>query len=296
MNKKINQHSFFVGMRKLITVLLFFTSIVFAAQQEELSQPVLTDEDHQLLSDNIIALGELRAANSPLLGGAQGVIVNIIAPNSQAASVGIKVNDVVVSYGSTPVLNGAQLISVVKATPNQGQTISINVIRAGKLLTFSVKAGSIGIGLRDVSEQLIQDLTASQRISDLLESGDVSSAIPLLLKQDRKNAEKQLTKRFKQDSHLSLEVRRDKYMIGLASHLKNERYAEALKYFNYLERLNIKLDSSFNYFYGESLLKTGKPYLAIEKLYAYIKEFGAKGKYYKDALEMVNEAESKTSQ
>lgn len=107
--------------------------------------------------------------------------------------------------------------------------------------------------------------------------------------------QKQFARKFKQDSGLPLDVRRDKYMVALATHLKNERYAEALEYFNYLERLNIKLDPSFNYFYGESLLRTGQSKLAINKFYAYIKENGSKGKYYTKALELVNEAEAKAS-
>lgn len=96
---------------------------------------------------------------------------------------------------------------------------------------------------------------------------------------------------FNRDSALPVEVRRDKYMLALTGHLKNERYPESMVYFDFLERLNTKLDPSFNYFYGEALLKTGKPEEAITKLYSYIKEVGTKGKYYKQALELANQAE-----
>ena len=59
-----------------------------------------------------------------------------------------------------------------------------------------------------------------------------------------------------------------------------------------LERLDTELSSSFYYFYGEALLKTGDPDGAITKLYSYITEVGSEGKYYMRALELVNEAES----
>jgi hypothetical protein len=96
---------------------------------------------------------------------------------------------------------------------------------------------------------------------------------------------------FNRDGALPVEVRRDKYMLALTGHLKNERYPESMVYFDFLERLNTKLDPSFNYFYGEALLKTGKPEEAITKLYSYIKDVGTKGKYYKQALELANQAE-----
>lgn len=94
------------------------------------------------------------------------------------------------------------------------------------------------------------------------------------------------------DSALPAEVRRDKYMVALTAHLKNERFEEALVYFDRLQRLGVKLSPSFNFFYGESLLRTGDPDGAISKLYAYISEAGSGGQYYKRALELVNEAES----
>lgn len=105
-------------------------------------------------------------------------------------------------------------------------------------------------------------------------------------------AQDKLELNFERDRRLPIEVRRDKYMLALTTHLKNERYHEAMKYFGWLERLNTKLSPSFNYFYGEALLKTGDPEGAITKLYAYITEIGSKGKFYTRALEMANEAEN----
>jgi predicted Zn-dependent protease len=97
---------------------------------------------------------------------------------------------------------------------------------------------------------------------------------------------------FQRDSQLPVEVRKDKYMVALTAHLKNERYQESMQYFEWLQRLNTELSPSFNYFYGEALLKTGSTNAAITELYAYIKEVGSKGKFYKQALGMVNDGQS----
>jgi hypothetical protein len=94
------------------------------------------------------------------------------------------------------------------------------------------------------------------------------------------------------DSALPIGVRHDKYMVALTSHLKNQNYQQALPYFKRLEALNVELASSFNYFYGETLLRLGQPANAIEKLYAYITVEGSSGTYYTKALELVNEAEA----
>lgn len=104
--------------------------------------------------------------------------------------------------------------------------------------------------------------------------------------------ENELDAKFERDKQLPVAIRKDKYMVALTNHLKNERYPEAIQYFVWLERLNTKLASSFNYFYGEALLKTGHPEQAIARFYRYIEEVGTKGKYYKKALELVNEAET----
>lgn len=111
-------------------------------------------------------------------------------------------------------------------------------------------------------------------------------------KQEGIERREKLQTNYERDGQLPKDVRRDKYMVALTAHLKNESYEDALLYFEWLERLGSKLDPSFNYFYGEALLKTGYPEQAISKLYVYIQEVGASGKYYIKALELVNEAES----
>lgn len=124
-------------------------------------------------------------------------------------------------------------------------------------------------------------------------SGQHANQAANMIKKFKKDeAESKLESNFERDKQLTIEVRRDKYMIALTAHLKNENYQEAMQYFTWLERLNTKLAPSFNYFYGEALLKTGRPDDAITKFYAYIQQVGAKGKFYTKALELVNDAEA----
>ncbi len=87
-------------------------------------------------------------------------------------------------------------------------------------------------------------------------------------------------------------VRRDKYMITLSSHLKSGRYQEALAIFPKLKSLSMDTDPSLDFFYGESLLKTGQPKAALTQLYSYISTQGRAGTHYARALKLINEAES----
>ncbi len=94
------------------------------------------------------------------------------------------------------------------------------------------------------------------------------------------------------DQALPLDVKKDKYILTLTKHLNLQQYEESLFYFELLERLNVELPPSFNYFWGEALLRTNQPNAAIDKLYQYINQAGSQGKYYTKALELTNEAEA----
>jgi len=90
---------------------------------------------------------------------------------------------------------------------------------------------------------------------------------------------------------LPLQVRKDKVMLLLTKHLKHQQYQESLLYFEVLDRMKVKLSSSFDYFWGEALVKTGQKKRGLDKLYAYIRKAGSQGQYYSQALTMSNEAE-----
>lgn len=92
---------------------------------------------------------------------------------------------------------------------------------------------------------------------------------------------------------LPANVRRDKYMVQLSRYLKQQDYQQALAIFPKLEALPIAHDPSLKFFYGEALLKTKQPGKALQKLYQYINEQGTGAAHYAQALEMINQAESK---
>lgn len=93
------------------------------------------------------------------------------------------------------------------------------------------------------------------------------------------------------EASLPPEVRRDKYMVQLANHLKHQQYQQALEIFPKLEALPIATDPSLKFFYGEALLETGQPVEAMQKLYKYIEEQGSGATHYARALELINQAE-----
>ena len=104
--------------------------------------------------------------------------------------------------------------------------------------------------------------------------------------------EQKIRAKLERDKVLPLNVKKDKYMLTLTKHLNLQQYEESLFYFDLLDRLNIELSSSFDFFWGEALLRTDQPNAAIGKLYQYINKAGSQGRYYTKALELTNEAEA----
>ena len=91
-----------------------------------------------------------------------------------------------------------------------------------------------------------------------------------------------------QDRSLPVNVRKDKYMVAVTNHLKQEEYQKSLPYFEMLTGLGVKLSSSMTYFWGEALAKSGNQDEALNKLYLYINKAGSRGKYYSRALGLIN--------
>lgn len=95
------------------------------------------------------------------------------------------------------------------------------------------------------------------------------------------------------EASLPVDVRKDKYMVQLSTALKQSDYPTALEIFPKLEALPVETDPSLKYFYGEALLKTNQPELALSKLYEYVSEQGATATHYTKALDLINQAESR---
>jgi hypothetical protein len=125
-------------------------------------------------------------------------------------------------------------------------------------------------------------------------SAEISGLVAeLKLQQVSEARQGKITQQLQLDASLPLAAKRDKYMLSLTAHLKQQSFEESLFYFELLERLNVELSDSFNYFWGEALLRTDNPKESLEKLYNYINSAGSTGKYYTKALELTNEAQAK---
>ena len=84
-------------------------------------------------------------------------------------------------------------------------------------------------------------------------------------------------------------------MIALTGYLQTQDFEPSLIYFELLKRMNIEQSDSITHFWGEALLRTGDPQGALGKFYEYINSAGSAGTYYRDALALINEAESALS-
>jgi len=136
------------------------------------------------------------------------------------------------------------------------------------------------------------ELAPCQQLVDYLPRGYVPNSI--LKHIDAIKAELQRKQKLiAMEEALPANIRRDKYMVQLSSFLKQQKYQDALAIFPKLEDLPIATDPSLKYFYGESLLKTGQTAKALQELYQYINEQGTGATHYAQALEMINQAESK---
>lgn len=126
---------------------------------------------------------------------------------------------------------------------------------------------------------------------------DANKHIELLKEQEVLGAKQQkIQAAMQRDAHLPLMIRKDKYILSLTDHLNNQSFGEALFYFELLDQLKVQLSPSFEYFWGESLLRTGEPEKALDKLYSYVSNVGSAGQYYTQALQLSTEAETELSQ
>lgn len=125
-----------------------------------------------------------------------------------------------------------------------------------------------------------------------LHTADAKAALAKLAQAAEKRAAEQ-ARLATLEARLPVGVRYDKYMVRLSALLKTQQYEKALPVFAQIEQLNTRRDPSFDYFYGESLLRTGRYEEAVSRLYKYIKEQGSGARHYAESLELINQAESK---
>lgn len=91
------------------------------------------------------------------------------------------------------------------------------------------------------------------------------------------------------------EVKRDQYLKGLSKAYKAKDYVKAETYFSKLDALvtehKVKLPSSYFYFKADTFLKNNKMLKAYTYAEKYVENSNSKGKYYSQALEILDESE-----
>lgn len=81
---------------------------------------------------------------------AEGILITLTVPNSQAENVGIKRGDIITSYNGQTVVDFDALREQMKSVP-AGQVVTITVNRKGEIIPLQIKGGAkIGIDGKDV--------------------------------------------------------------------------------------------------------------------------------------------------
>ena len=96
---------------------------------------------------------------------------------------------------------------------------------------------------------------------------------------------------------LSPEMLADKKLIKAEMHHEKREYADALKLMDEIIALqkahNFKFSDEFHYKYARMALSAGSAGIAIESIGKYLAATGREGKFYKDALALLIEAEER---
>ncbi|KAF0243954.1 MAG: HtrA protease/chaperone [Planctomycetota bacterium] len=101
-------------------------------------------------SDNEFLRAEAAVALIAINPPAEGVLITLTVPNSQAENVGIKRGDIITSYNGTTVTDFAALRDQMKSAP-AGSVVTVTVNRNGEIIPIQIKAGAkIGIDGKDV--------------------------------------------------------------------------------------------------------------------------------------------------
>lgn len=81
---------------------------------------------------------------------AEGILITLTVPNSQAENVGIKRGDIITSYNGQTVTDFDALREQMKSVPS-GQVVTVTVNRKGEIIPLQIKGGAkIGIDGKDV--------------------------------------------------------------------------------------------------------------------------------------------------
>lgn len=94
----------------------------------------------------------LRAAQSPLLQGAPGLLVALVDPAAQAARLGIAPGDVLLTYDGRAVSSPEQFVAAVaaKSAAGAGAPVQVVLLRSGANVTVTAQSGRFGVGVTPI--------------------------------------------------------------------------------------------------------------------------------------------------
>lgn len=95
-----------------------------------------------------------RTERSELFGGADGVVVLQVLPDTQAAAVGLRAGDPLLRYGGEP-LDSPEGLTAATRRELQGNTVAVELLRDGRPEQIEVKAGRVGVYIATVAEPAV---------------------------------------------------------------------------------------------------------------------------------------------
>src|SRR5687768_7599893 len=118
-------------MKKILPILLLFISLSFTLSAQQLKRKAFLGVKSQELNDSI--------AKAQKLPVSQGIFVQEVLPNSTAASLKLKPNDVITGINKQAITNQTQLLSQFQNL-RENEPIIMQVQRGKKKLNLKGKA------------------------------------------------------------------------------------------------------------------------------------------------------------
>jgi len=121
-------------MKRLVCLILMAVGV---AVPQVSAQPPTPPPHETALGVKLSPVPESLYAHLPSLERGQGLVVESIKPSSRAAEIGLKLHDVVLTIGTTPIKNGEELNRKLTGLP-AGEREVLQIIRGGKPFALTV--------------------------------------------------------------------------------------------------------------------------------------------------------------
>jgi tetratricopeptide (TPR) repeat protein/CHAT domain-containing protein len=138
-------------LKRMVLALILIIFSVAGLRAEEVS-PNYIDE-----ASLIQKALQLRETKPELFSGAQGLLVFVIAPNSQAEKKGLQRGDIVIAYAEQPLNTTEQFVRTIHDNATKSQ-IELRFIRANTVHTVMLQGGEIGIHFSEITVEFAVQL------------------------------------------------------------------------------------------------------------------------------------------